>query len=89
MAGRSSALVRFARRERFDLAVAHGSTDQPVAARLAGTPQVTMFDYEYATAMHHWNGRLAHRACWCRPRSRRRRSRATACARRSWSATPA
>ena len=61
MAGRSSELVRFARRERFDLAVAHGSTDQPIAARLAGTPQVTMFDYEYATAMHHWNGRWATR----------------------------
>ena len=61
MAGRSAALARFARRERFDLAVAHGSTDQPLAARLAGTPQVTMFDYEYAKVMHHWNGRLATR----------------------------
>lgn len=61
MAGRSAALARFARRERFDLAVAHGSTDQPLAARLAGTPQVTMFDYEFAAAMHHWNGRLASR----------------------------
>lgn len=61
MAGRSAALVRFAREQRFDLAVAHGSTDQPLAARAAGTPQVTMFDYEYATAMHHWNGRLATR----------------------------
>ncbi len=59
--GRTAALVRFARRERFDLAVAHGSTDQPIAARLAGTPQVTMFDYEYATTMHHWNGRWATR----------------------------
>ena len=61
MARRSAALVRFARAERFDLAVAHGSTDQPPAARAAGTPQVTMFDYEYAAAMHHWNGRLATR----------------------------
>jgi len=61
MAGRSAALIRFARRERFDLAVAHGSTDQPPAARLSGTPQVSMFDYEYAAAMHHWNGRLATR----------------------------
>lgn len=61
MAERSAALVRLARRERFDLAVAHGSTDQPLAARLAGTPQVTMFDYEYAKVMHHWNGRLATR----------------------------
>ncbi len=58
---RTSSLVRFARQERFDLAVAHGSTDQPVAARLAGTPQVTMFDYEFATVMHHWNGRFATR----------------------------
>ena len=41
--------------------MAHGSTDQPLAARLAGTPQVTMFDYEFAAAMHHWNGRLATR----------------------------
>ena len=61
MAERSAELVGFARRERFDLAVAHGSTDQPLAARLAGTPQVSMFDYEYASAMHHWNGRLATR----------------------------
>ena len=61
MAGRSAALVRFARAGRFDLAVAHGSTDQPLAARAAGTPQVTMFDYEHASAMHHWNGRLATR----------------------------
>ena len=29
--------------------------------RAAGTPQVTMFDYEHAAAMHHWNGRLATR----------------------------
>ena len=61
MANRSRALIGLARRERFDLAVAHGSTDQPIAARLAGTPQVTMFDYEHAAAMHHWNGRLARR----------------------------
>ena len=61
MAGRSRDLIRFAREQRFDLAVAHGSTDQPIAARLAGTPQVSMFDYEYAAAMHHWNGRLATR----------------------------
>jgi uncharacterized protein len=61
MASRTTALTRFARRERFDVAIAHGSTDQPPAASAAGTPQVTMFDYEYATAMHHWNGRFATR----------------------------
>jgi hypothetical protein len=59
--GRTAALTRLARRERFDLAVAHGSTDQPPAARAAGTPQVTMFDYEHAVAMHHVNCRLARR----------------------------
>jgi uncharacterized protein len=61
MARRTAALARFARRGGFDLAVAHGSTDQPPAARAAGIPQVTMFDYEFAAAMHHWNGRLATR----------------------------
>jgi predicted glycosyltransferase len=61
MGFRTTALTRFARRERFDVAVAHGSTDQPPAAYLAGTPQVTMFDYEFAAVMHHWNGRLATR----------------------------
>jgi uncharacterized protein len=61
MGTRTAALTRFARRERFDVAIAHGSTDQPPAAYLAGTPQVTMFDYEFAAVMHHWNGRLATR----------------------------
>jgi uncharacterized protein len=61
MLSRTAALTRLARRERFDLAVAHGSTDQPPAARAAGTPQITMFDYEFAAAMHHLNGRLARR----------------------------
>ena len=40
MASRTTALTRFARRERFDVAIAHGSTDQPPAAYAAGTPQV-------------------------------------------------
>lgn len=61
MADRTRHLTSFARRQRFDLAIAHGSTDQPIAARLAGIPQVTMFDYEYAAAMHHTNGRFATR----------------------------
>lgn len=61
MTGRTAALTRLARRERFDLAIGHGSTDQPPAARAAGISQVTMFDYEHASAMHHWNCRLASR----------------------------
>ena len=60
-ASRTAALTRFARRGGFDLAIAHGSTDQPLAARAARVPQVTMFDYEHAAAMHHLNGRLARR----------------------------
>lgn len=61
MTSRSAALARMVRGERFDLAVAHGSTDQPLVSRLAGIPQVTMFDYEFAAAMHHLNGRMATR----------------------------
>jgi uncharacterized protein len=61
MGSRSAQLARMVRSEHFDLAVAHGSTDQPLVARLAGIPQVTMFDYEFAAAMHHSNGRLATR----------------------------
>ena len=61
MTSRSSALAKMVRSEQFDLAVAHGSTDQPMVARFAGIPQVTMFDYEHAAAMHHLNGRFATR----------------------------
>ncbi len=61
MGSRSAQLTGMVRRERFDVAVAHGSTDQPLVAWLAGIPQVTMFDYEFAAAMHHSNGRLATR----------------------------
>jgi predicted glycosyltransferase len=61
MTSRSSQLWSMVRREHFDLAVAHGSTDQPLVARLNRIPQVTMFDYEFAAAMHHSNGRLASR----------------------------
>ncbi len=61
MTSRSTALAKMVRGEHFDLAVAHGSTDQPMVARLADIPQVTMFDYEHAAAMHHLNGRFATR----------------------------
>ena len=61
MGSRSWQLARMARHAHFDVAVAHGSTDQPLVARLHGIPQVTMFDYEFAAAMHHSNGRLASR----------------------------
>jgi hypothetical protein len=45
----------------FAAALAHGSTDLPVAARLLGVPNTTMFDYEFALAQHHLNCRTANR----------------------------
>ena len=56
---RSAALVRWARRRRFDLALGHGSNDVSVAARLLRIPCSTMFDYEWATVQHTVNCRLA------------------------------
>src|SRR3954467_10049827 len=56
---RSVALVRWARRRRFDLALGHGSNDVTVAARLLGIPSATTFDYEWATVQHAVNCRLA------------------------------
>ena len=60
LAERSSALVRWARRNGpFDLALGHGSNDVTVAARLLRIPCSTMFDYEWATVQHNVNCRLA------------------------------
>ena len=59
LVSRSSALARWARRRRFDLALGHGSNDVTVAARLLRIPCSTMFDYEWATVQHTVNCRLA------------------------------
>jgi predicted glycosyltransferase len=59
LASRSAALLRWARRRRFDLALGHGSNDVSVAARLLRVPSATAFDYEWAAAQHHVNCRLA------------------------------
>ncbi len=56
---RSTALARWARGRRFDLALGHGSNDVTVAARLLRIPCSTMFDYEWATVQHTVNCRLA------------------------------
>ena len=56
---RSSALVRWARGRRFDIALGHSSNDVTVAAALLGVPSATMFDYEWAAVQHHINCRLA------------------------------
>jgi uncharacterized protein len=59
--GRVPALATFARRGGFACALAHGSTDLPVASRLLRIPNTTMFDYEWAATQHHLNCRLATR----------------------------
>jgi predicted glycosyltransferase len=56
---RSTALVRWARGRRFDLALGHGSNDVTIAARLLRIPCSTMFDYEWAKVQHSINCRLA------------------------------
>ncbi|MDX6520114.1 MAG: uncharacterized protein QOF08_719 [Gaiellales bacterium] len=60
-ADRVAAMIRHGRRGRFDVAVAHGSTDLPMACRVLRIPNTTMFDYEYARLQHSLNCRLAQR----------------------------
>jgi uncharacterized protein len=59
LASRSLALTRWARGRRFDVAMGHGSNDVSVAAKLLRVPSATAFDYEWATAQHQVNCRLA------------------------------
>ena len=62
LASRSLALARTGpRARRFDAALGHGSNDITVAAKLLGIPSATTFDYEWATAQHTVNCRLARR----------------------------
>jgi hypothetical protein len=60
-ADRVHAMLRFGRGFRFDVAIAHGSTDLPMACRVLGIPNTTMFDYEFARLQHSLNCRLANR----------------------------
>ena len=59
LASRSTELVRWARGQRFDLALGHGSNDVTVAAASLRVPSATMFDYEWAAVQHQVNCRLA------------------------------
>jgi predicted glycosyltransferase len=59
LADRSTALVRWARGRRFDVALGHGSNDVTVAAWALRIPRATMFDYEFAAVQHNVNCRLA------------------------------
>ncbi|HEV2770944.1 MAG TPA: DUF354 domain-containing protein [Solirubrobacteraceae bacterium] len=58
---RVTRMLRFARGRRFDAALAHGSTDLPVACRALAIPNTTMFDYEFAMVQHSVICRLASR----------------------------
>jgi predicted glycosyltransferase len=60
-AGRVAEMIKFGRGKSFDAALAHGSTDLPVASRLLRIPNSTMFDYEWAMLQHSLNCRLANR----------------------------
>jgi uncharacterized protein len=56
---RSTALARWARGRRIDIALGHGSNDVTVAAALLRIPSATAFDYEWAKVQHTINCRLA------------------------------
>jgi uncharacterized protein len=59
LVSRSVALARWGRGRRFDVALGHGSNDVTVAAAVLRIPSATAFDYEFASAQHQVNCRLA------------------------------
>lgn len=61
VARRSTALARWARGRRFDLALAHGSVDLAVISSLLRIPSVQMQDYEYAGVQRRVSWRAANR----------------------------
>jgi uncharacterized protein len=58
---RLSALRRWAKPRRFDLALTHGSHDLTLTARSLGIPSATTFDYEFAWLQHQLGCRAATR----------------------------
>ena len=61
LAGRLPALRRYARRRRFDVALAHGSHEAMLVARSLRIPGATAHDYEFATVQHQLGLRAASR----------------------------
>ena len=61
LAGRTARLLRRVRRFAPELAVAHGSNDLALVARLLGVRACNTFDYEWATLQHNVGCRLAWR----------------------------
>jgi predicted glycosyltransferase len=60
-ASRLTALRRWAKGRRFDLALTHGSHDLTLTARSLGIPSATTFDYEFAWLQHQLGCRAATR----------------------------
>jgi predicted glycosyltransferase len=61
LAGRLSALRRWAKGRDFDVALAHGSHELTITARRLGIPSATTFDYEWAWLQHQLGCRAATR----------------------------
>jgi uncharacterized protein len=61
LGARTAAMTGFGRGRSFDLALAHGSNDLAIAARVLGIPEANMHDYEYAVTQHRIGCRLATR----------------------------
>ena len=61
LGARTAAMIGFGRGRSFDLALAHGSNDLAIAARVLGIPEANMHDYEYAVTQHRIGCRLAAR----------------------------
>jgi uncharacterized protein len=61
LGARTAAMIGYGRGRSFDLALAHGSNDLAIAARLLGVPEANMHDYEYAVTQHRIGCRLARR----------------------------
>jgi uncharacterized protein len=59
LAGRLSALRRWAKGREFDVALAHGSHELTITARRLGIPSATTFDYEWAWLQHQLGCRTA------------------------------
>ena len=61
LVGRTARMRSYARKQGFDLAVAHGSNDLALAAAALRVPAVNAFDYEFAVTQHNIGCRLARR----------------------------
>ena len=59
LAGRLSALHRWAKGRELDVALAHGSHELTITARRLGIPSATTFDYEWAWLQHQLGCRTA------------------------------